>query len=498
MDFVFSRDLSISEQKEQLATKFVKQFKELRKAQNLADEYTFRLINNPTNQEYEALLPEARKLVKKHKRINSIIEKELVPCFLNLYGDKIISISDLVDISLFFLKAYIAEFSNKEKDHSEINEIAYLAIATYLESWLDADHTCRQTLHRFAEYPYAGNVKYIRRGDNESRKIADPHPLAPSRIKAFHMAYKDYEKFHEIKKEQSFRESTFVSELPEKTKSGRLLDFTTLAWIEAHHEKALNLLISMHKEMELMSDSMESKKRTYLNCTDYYRYLKDINAIEISDKTSEEQKRRFVAASMMLHRLERTYHFSFSALYCKMVLSGVISPFFFNPAIYQHLMGRYISTNLLFGPTWSEQNFLNKKDSETHYSYDSKYMQIMDYSRIMKLIHTPPYASDTQVQELYIGIAKEAFYRNATQDLQFFLHSLYKPDQQEPWTDELFNEAALFYKEKYPVVQELLKYDFPELEQENGDQFYSRYRKIFNFLDSVKDSELRNARDMFI
>lgn len=493
MGTVISGNLSINEQKEQLMRKIIKQFKELRKAQNLADDYKFRLTTNPTKQEYESILPEAKKLARKHNRINSIIEKELIPCFLDLFGDKLTSISDLIDIASYFLKAYIAEFSEKDKNYYEINEIVYLAIATYLESWLDADQTCRQTLNRFAEYPYARNIKYIKRGDNESRKKPDQHPLSISRKKAFHIAYKDYEKLHQIKKEQACRESTFVSELPEKTESGRPLDYTTLAWVEAHHENALNLLISIHREIELNSNSTESKKRTYLNCTDYYGYLKNINSIEISDKTSVEQKRRFVASSMMLHRLERAFHFSLNALYCKLILNGKIMLSSFNPVIFDQLMGRYTSTDLLLGPNWSNQNQAAKKVGKTQYAYTSEYMQIMNYPRIMKLLYADLAAFDTQK-----AFVKEVFYRNATQDLRLFLHSLYKPDQQKPWTDELFYEAALFYKEKYPVVQELIKYDFPELEQKDGDRFYTLYRSIFGGLDSLKNSELRNARDMFI
>ena len=124
-------------------------------------------------------------------------------------------------------------------------------------------------------------------------------------------------------------------------------------------------------------------------------------------------------------------------------------------------------------------------------------MQIMNYPQIIKLIHAPPPISHSQVQEYDTSIERENFVRKAIQDLSTFLHVIYRPDMQAPWTDKIFYQVALFYKEQYPVVQELLKYTFPEPEDEDYDQFYAQYRQIFYLLDISKESEFRNARYLF-
>ena len=95
-----------------------------------------------------------------------------------------------------------------------------------------------------------------------------------------------------------------------------------------------------------------------------------------------------------------------------------------------------------------------------------------------------------------------SYYRAALHDLVRILMATFPPEKQHPWGEEEFYQAARFYREDYPVVEELMKIRFPSAEKKSTDyllsgdldRFYKGFVGCYQNLEQAENSQLAMIR----
>lgn len=411
--------------------------------------------------------------------------RQIVLSFLHAY--KSVFVHDLY-CGCFYIRSWLSE--------DDLEHIANLVCALYLENWLEHDIENYQTLYGFTAHPYKWEdtfKKELNSGTDEAQ------------VKKMERAYETYTKFYKLAQQQARaegRHSTYKQS--KETDNGTKMDWVTLSWCDAWTNKGLDLLKYLFRMKNIMG--LEADQRSHKEeglrkaCKHYQDYVQSINEIATDEKAPIEHVRKFVASSMMLHKLEFAHRFHLNAKIANQLCEGKIDYSQLNSDAWQSFYGRYAATNeQLFRSYWelskeeAVQVGFNGKGRQKPYVYSIEATDIMDgdfYIDHMFCVHS----EDATALEANRAHQK----RTLTADALIYLETLFPPAQQHIWSDQDFREAAKFYRNCYPVTGELKKVEFPEIKQgrkRKGEKdFYDYYREIYIKIAEHSESDQEKGK----
>lgn len=406
----------------------------------------------------------------------------------NLFGGKTFDLWTIRDVALMFLRS--VKNTNKcfrqvgDKVYNWLNDdhivlIANLVTAIYLEAWLVEDKSSYQTPYGFLAHPYRAEDK-LQKGKGEH--ISDGERSKIQR------AFKQYNTHLELRKWQIAEEKTSPMMERDAGKSyGHPVDLITLAWCDAYINGGLDILDYLFSGKYIMTraEDIRNKKDDGLSaaCQNYQAYIKQIHQIKTHDQAPVENHRRFVASSMMFHKIERAYNFHMQGRIAERRCNKSIDPRMYCGQNVNLIFGRYAGAyNYLFQPSWIANKNpieLNKKlrgenivKEENEFFFANERIEVLDidfYINHMFCVEEHSYA------ECELHWQR----RCLTRDLIVFLFTLCPPTKQPPWRKEDFSKAAEFYRCCYPITEEFLKVNFPNAQKRDlviDEEFYSIFR----------------------
>lgn len=417
--------------------------------------------------------------------------------FIQLFQGKTLDVWMIQDVALTFLKSlrrnnvgYLNVGSETYNwiDEEAIIHLANLATAMYLEAWLAHDQKNYQTPNGFSDHPYEKEDLY-KRGMYSSASVG--------KRSAIRRAFERYKTFDELQKWQANMERNppvFTSNTDDDYK--KPVDLITLAWCEAFQEGGLEILKYLFERKNMMTRAEDTRREKEIGladaCQAYQQYISKIDKIKTDKNAPVANHRRFVASSMMLHKMERAYHFHMAGRIAERIYNSdkPIDPEKRSKNAAEAILGRFAGTvDYLFVPSWAAGEDFNtrlkkwktkfhlQKRGKRPYVYANECLDVLSvdfYIDIMYCVGGEK-ASD-------IDRAIHLLRRVLTQDLIFFISSLYPPSEQHTWSENDFYNAALFYREHYPVTNELLKVAFPSLKERSDSKdvdFYSFFRNQY-------------------
>ena len=454
------------------------------------------------------VLRKTEKLCKKRDCAKELIEGAKKD-FHAFYGEKVICSGMICAAAKTFLNAFKAAYGSSVRiganqydwlRDNDIDMIAILATAMYLENWLSRDKENYQTPYGFVAHPYQVENRH------EKKTWATP---AQGEISRIERAYEQYAAFFEIRQNQAKEENARINTLPqyERKGDGRPVDLIVLAWCEAWVEGKLDLLdyLFYKKTVMELAEDRRSKKAVGLAeiCSNYQDYIQSINNIDVGEKAPLCNIRKYVAASMMLHKLERTYRFHLYAKIANSVCQGELNLDKFNFFTWISFFGRYeASDDRLFMPAWAANAKTLKYTGLPEGTIEEcggTYV-LSDESR--DILNTEFYVRhmfemDGEEQS-YIEAELNILRRKLMLDLYIFLDFLYPLREQMSWNEEMFRDVVLFYRYSYSVAAELSQIVFPKYttgNEKETNEFYRQFKSVYQKLEEVKDFPLAKGRE---
>lgn len=395
----------------------------------------------------------------------------------------------------------------KDKVYNWLNDdhvvlLANLVTAIYLEAWLVEDKSSYQTPYGFVEHPY--------RVEDKLQKGKGKHASDGERSE-IQRAFKQYNTHLELRKLQIAEEKTSPMMERDAGKSyGHPADLITLAWCEAYINGKLDILDYLYSGKYIMTraEDIRNKKDDGLSaaCQDYQAYVEQIHQIQTHEQAPVENHRRFVASSMMLHKIERAYGFHMQGRIAERRCDKTIDPRKYSPGNAGFVLGRWAgSYNYLFQPSWTAKKnpieLIEKlhgrtgTEKEDEYIFANERLEVLDIDFFINHM----FCVDGEEQ----SNAECVLYwqrRCLAYDLIVFLFTLYPPTEQHSWREEDFSKAAEFYRLCYPITEEFLKVKFPDAKKRDlvfDEEFYSIFRYPYAKLSSSVYGTLAKGREQF-
>lgn len=212
-----------------------------------------------------------------------------------------------------------------------INSIVNLTALVFLEEWLENDQNATQTVHSFYYYPYT------LKSELKGIKGSIPTDEDEAGIKALRKAESVFKSMSELRTEQAKEEGIKEPAIADMTSKGRFYSFIDLRFMELYKTLAeecrqLEIFDLFARRKELMMLTTKSKnpydflKSTYLAYYDIFRKISEMgddvekvyeeacknDSKTATDKTIEiagEKARKYVVATMQIHKFEMAYRF---------------------------------------------------------------------------------------------------------------------------------------------------------------------------------------------
>lgn len=427
----------------------------------------------------------------------------------NLFCGENFDLWTIRDVALIFLRS--VKNTNKcfrqvgDKVYNWLNDdyivlIANLVTAIYLEAWLVEDKSNYQTPYGFLEHPYRAEDKHQK---GKGKRTTDGERSKIQR------AFKQYNTHLELRKLQIAGEKTSPMIERDTGKSyGHPVDLITLAWCDAYINGGLDILDYLFSGKYVMTraEDIRNKKDDGLSaaCQSYQSYIEQIHEIKTHDQAPVENHRRFVASSIVFHKIERAYNFHMQGRIAERRCNKSIDPRKYCDHNVNMIFGRYAGTyNYLFQPSWIANKNpieLNKKLSgetvvkeENEFLFANERIEVLDidfYIDHMFCVEEHSYA------ECELHWQR----RCLTRDLIVFLFTLYPPNEQHSWREEDFSKASVFYRFYYPITEEFLKVKFPNAKKRDlviDEEFYSVFRYPYAELSRSVYGTLSEGRKQF-
>lgn len=336
------------------------------------------------------------------------------------------------------------------------NAVCNLATVIYLEEWLENDSNATQTINSFAYQPYRLQSEakckrdLIREAEQESY------------VKALREAEATYKSMHEQREKQAEAEDAIKQPLNEKgsNRAGRPYDFITLRFMELYapsnnYPRRLSIfdLLALRKHlMSVTSDKggYNSLSRAY---EDYYNIFKDIKDMDA---------RRYVVASMQIHKLEMTYHYHLFLLLAKWMEDCS------DKETKQRLMD--------IAPLWARYKYsipLNLSGECTEKKYEDQPYDILSYMDLMRLLLR---------EEGKTGSNYFVEYRRILLITVMQMNATMPVREQPSWTDQDFSDAEQFFREAYPIAEKYASVDFEEV---NKKEYLKRLVEIYQVVEEI-------------
>jgi hypothetical protein len=220
-------------------------------------------------------------------------------------------------------------------------------------------------------------------------------------------------------------------------------------------------------------------------CQNYQSYIAQIHQIQTHAQAPVENHRRFVASSMMLHKIERAYGFHMQGRIAERRCAKTIDPHKYSPGNANLVLGRFAGAyNYLFQPSWTANKnpieLIEKLHGRTGIEKEDEYIFANERLDVLD--------NDFFINHMFCVDGEEQSHaecelhwqrRCLVYDLIVFLFTLYPPTEQHSWKEEDFSKASVFYRYYYPVTEEFLKVNFPSAQKRGlviDEEFYSIFR----------------------
>ena len=431
----------------------------------------------------------------------------------NLFCGKNFDLWTIRDVALIFLRS--VKNTNKcfrqvrDKVYNWLNDdyivlIANLVTAIYLEAWLVEDKSNYQTPYGFLEHPYRAEDK-LQKGKGKGASDGERSKIQ--------RAFKQYNTHLELRKLQIAGEKTSPMIERDTGKSyGHPVDLITLAWCDAYINGGLDILDYLFSGKYIMTraEDIRNKKDDGLSaaCQNYQSYIEQIHQIKTDNLAPVENHRRFVASSMMFHKIERAYSFHLQGRIAERRCNKSIDPKRYCGKNVNLILGRYADAyNYLFQPSWIvnknpielidklREQSTARKENEDEFIFVNERIEILDIDYFINLMFC------VEGEEQSLAECELHWQRRCLAlDLIVFLFALYPPTEQHSWREEDFSEASVFYRFCYPITEEFLKVNFPNAKRRGlviDEEFYSIFRYPYAELSRSIYGTLSEGRKQF-
>lgn len=339
----------------------------------------------------------------------------------------LIFLKSVKNTNMCFLQVGSKVYDWLNDDH--IILLANLVTAIYLETWLIEDEGTYQTPYGFLAHPYRAEDK-LQKG--KAARITDGENSKIQR------AFKRYSTHVELRKWQIANEKTspIIERIPSR-KYGKPVDLIALAWCDAYINGGLDIIDYLFERNFVMTRAEDLRnKNDYglsIACKNYQAYINQIDQLNTGDHAPVENNRRFVASSMMLHRIERVYGFHMQGRIAERRCQKSIDPRKYCVRNAALISGRYEDFhNSLFLPSWTAGKSLldlidilkkqstRKEQTENKYVLEDARIEVLDIDFFINLMFCVEGDEQSNAEcELHWQR------RHLTRDLMIFLFTLF-------------------------------------------------------------------------
>lgn len=387
-------------------------------------------------------------------------------------GDKLRSacdragVSEVARIGILAALAYKKYSSVFQLDNvfneQEARHLQILAVALYLEGWLDQGETARQTIYSFAAEKYHPEKRNTHHSPpDDRRKVLERA--------AFYIATTQELRKNQLQNEkEQWKQEQNQSDQPEKKPCedgkdsnlqlpgrGHKYSFVELRTFDVYAEGSLDVFRLLVQRKELMTSTADKGSYEKLAAA-YKRYDK----LFVNARKSETD-REYVIACMQIRKMEAVYRFHLAAKLAEYATANNLKIRDLINDSAKAIWGRYLSD------AW-----LRPQDP---FPINDPY-DVLHYDRVIECV--------LQTE----SVAERAYcWRSALIDVFDFMNLLKPIKEQASWTDADFSEAAKFFRNDYPVVEHYV----PVTVQENDRKaYFKNIQDIYMMLDELKDGNL--------
>lgn len=304
-------------------------------------------------------------------------------------------------------------------EKADLERIECLAVAAYLDEWLENDENATQTLHSFS------TQKYVLKSERTPCGKVETKDDCLSRLRR---AKDILVKMQELRVEQAELEGNGtkpLSESKEGSTEGIWYNFIILRFLDLYAQRSLTLfeLLALRKEIMRVTSQKKSYaplKEAYQNYSSIFKGIK-----------SCENNREYVVSCIHIQKMEYTYRFQLCAEIAKYASSNGINIEevfeILNSEEAKYVWGRYNSLRLL---------------SSVHIMLNQP-LDILNYKNEIECV----FSADTDT------VKKIILFRDVLANLIDIMNRLAVPRKQRSWEDKDFNDAAKFFQHEYPISE---------------------------------------------
>ena len=387
---------------------------------------------------------------------------------VKLYFDSIVKSKELLSIYTVMPLCFTNE---------DCKWITNIAVAHFLEYWLENDSNARQTMYSFTQSPF----KCMDEIDTDQLARADSDLCIQ-----LGRARKKYCKLQERRNEQITDDEVYAfvdneDQALKNSKDHKTYNFIELCWFDMwSNNKQLLLLdfisFGFQPDRHYTDDWwIRNLQSAYPN---YYANLERINSLAISrdvdivDHFIPYVLRQYVVSCMVVRKIEQSNRFSLISTIAqnKNIVSSNFRKDLYYSAIY---WGRYPAS----------ENRIIKLDKEqlTGRMIEDQPLDVGNYEETIKVVF------GVSTIEKDITVEKHRVLRAILLDIIHILYALYPIGVLPHWRDADFSKAAFFYRKQYPFIEDFLRYSVPA----NNKEFYLNCKKQFQELAKVENSQFK-------
>lgn len=376
-----------------------------------------------------------------------------------------------------------------------VSRLIRALVARYLRQWFTNPNNPRCTLYEFSNYGYMhpSDAKYTgeqKLEDNSKRKVMET-------------AMQKQRQFQDLRLGQILQDpKASIVRDPGKQK----YDYLNLAWVDQYCSGYLDYigLIFMRKEILQRTQNKERYGPLGEVCRQYRDRLQKVCELYAQIESSGGKYRvarcrEYLASCMLVDWLESGLYFHRAC------------------CIAAHLTGSYPQkqepSEEAMDSFWYPVESLNDtqeiikgycEDGIHQISYP---WDVLNYEEEIACVFAEP-SPETERKCVESIVLREKYLQ-----LWNLLSTVCPPEKQPQWTAELYLEAAKFFHDEYPVIEQFAAMEFPEVESvfhplEEGqtrrrrrtleNDFYQNLERVFLSILDMDDSPLKFARRHFL
>ena len=345
---------------------------------------------------------------------------------------------------------------------AEARHLQMLAVAVYLEAWLDGDETSRQTIHSFAIEKYCPKRRresFAYPPDDRRKSLERAaymiNTMQGLRIEQLKIERERWEQ--DQRDGKTYEDGKIVS--IQRPRRGYQYSFAELRTFDLYSNGYLEVFRLLSQYQEVMSNTADKGSCVTLAIA-YERYdmLFENATVLSSDK-------EYVVACMQIRKTESAYRFHLAAKLAKYIMDHHLRVDDLMTDSAKAIWGRYLS-EAVFRP---QDPFPLNEPYDVLY-YDRKIECALQEECVME----------------------RAFcWRSAFIDVLDFMNLLKPIKKQAPWTAADFSAAARFFRNDFPVIESYVPVDVPQ----DRKAYFKNIQSIYKLFIELGDNSLKFLRD---